>query len=196
MPRNLVSKRPYRGINLLLLSSNEYELPYYVTFHQAKQLGGSIKKGEHGTPIIFWKLLETLDESADNEEEKTKVIPYLKHSTVFNLTQTEGIKAPKDAPKPLEPHAVCEKIVDGFTDKPETVHTLIPKAYYQPETDLIHMPVKASFDSIEGYYETLFHEYVHATGHEKRLNRHAQPTLSRCKPRKNPLPSADDVATG
>ena len=151
-PRNLVSKRPYHGINFLLLTDNEYESPYYVTFHQAKQLGGSIKKGEHGTPVVFWKLLESLEKSEVNGEEKPKVIPYLKYSTVFNLTQTEGIDAPKDAPQTLEPIAVCENIIEGFRDKPETIQTLLPQAYYQPATDTIHMPAKSSFVSIEGYY--------------------------------------------
>jgi antirestriction protein ArdC len=173
-PRNLVSKRPYHGINLLLLTLNEFESPYFVTFHQAKQLGGSIKKGEHGTPVVFWKLLETPDTKRVNEEEKTKVIPYLQYSTVFNLSQTEGIQTPKDAPQPLAPLAVCEQIIEGFTDKPETVHSLLPRAYYQPAMDRVHMPGKTNFFSIEEYYATLFHEYVHATGHEKRLNRHAQ----------------------
>ena len=93
---------------------------------------------------------------------------------VFNLSQTEGIQAPKDVPQPLAPLAVCEQVIEGFTDKPETMHTLLPRAYYQPATDRVHMPSKSSFASIEAYYATLFHEYVHATGNEKRLNRHAQ----------------------
>src|ERR687896_2768418 len=76
-PSGLVSKRRYHGINFLLLTVNEFDSPYYVTFHQAKLLGGSIKKGEHGTPIVFWKLLETVDTKTADEEEKTKVIPYL-----------------------------------------------------------------------------------------------------------------------
>ena len=173
-PRNLVSKRRYHGINLLLLTLNEFDSPYFVTFHQAKQLGGSIKKGEHGTPIVFWKLLETLEKSTESKEEKPKVFPYLQYSTVFNLSQTEGIQAPTDVPQPLAPLAVCEQIIEGFTEKPEIMHTLEPRAYYQPATDRVHMPNKSSFVSLEAYYATLFHEYVHATGHEKRLNRHAQ----------------------
>jgi len=173
-PRNLVSKRLYHGINLLLLTLNEFDSPYFVTFHQAKQLGGSIKKGEHGTPIVFWKLLETLEKATESEKEKPKFIPYLQYSTVFNLSQTEGIQAPKDVAQPLAPLDVCQQIIEGFTDKPETMHTLEPRAYYQPATDRVHMPSKTSFASVEAYYATLFHEYVHATGHEKRLNRHAQ----------------------
>jgi len=105
-PRNLVSKRPYHGINLLLLTLNEFESPYYVTFHQAKQLGGSIKKGEHGTPVVFWKLLETIDKHTDNEEKKTKVISYLQYSTVFNLSQTEGIQAPNTTLSVLLPGGI------------------------------------------------------------------------------------------
>jgi antirestriction protein ArdC len=173
-PRNLISKRRYHGINFLLLTLNEFDSPYYVTFQQAKQLGGSIKKGEYGTPIVFWKLLESIEKIEENGDEKPKVIPYLQYSTVFNLTQTEGIDMPKDAPIPIEPLAVCEEIIKGFADKPTTVHTVLPKAFYQPETDCIHMPTKYSFVSSEAYYSALFHEYVHATGHEKRLNRHAQ----------------------
>src|ERR671914_179406 len=138
LPSNLVSKRPYHGINFLLLTVNEFDSPYYVTFHQAKQLGGRIKKGEHGTPIVFWKLLESLEKREENGEEKPKVIPYLQYSIVFNLTQTEGIDVPKDAPKPLEPLEVCEEMIEGFVDKPQTVHTLLQNAYYQPETDSIH----------------------------------------------------------
>ena len=119
-------------------------------------------------------MLEKIDTHSDNEEEKTKVIPYLQYSTVFNLSQTEGIEAPKDTLPTLAPLAVCEEIIKGFVDKPQTIHTLLPKAYYQPAADMIHMPSKTSFVSSEAYYATLFHEYIHATGHERRLNRHAQ----------------------
>jgi antirestriction protein ArdC len=173
-PANLVSKRPYHGINFLLLTMSDYDTPSWLTFKQAKELGGSIKKGEHGTPVIFWKLLEVPDEAPEAEETQIKTIPYLHYYTVFNLSQTEGIAAPKDAPQRREPLAACEAIIEGFTDKPETTHTLEPRAYYRPATDTVHMPSKSSFMSSEAYYSTLFHEYTHATGHEKRLNRNAE----------------------
>jgi antirestriction protein ArdC len=172
-PRNLVSKRPYHGINFLLLTLSEFETPYFLSFHQAKQLGGSIKKGEHGTPVVFWKLIEALNETAETEEQKTRTIPFIQYSTVFNLSQTEGIQAPKEVKPTIAPLAACEKIIEGFRDKPETIHTLEPRAYYQPSTDIVHMPNKQSFISADGYYASLFHEYTHATGHPKRLNRHA-----------------------
>lgn len=175
LPRNFISKRPYHGINLLMLTMSNYDTPYWLTFKQAKELGGTIKKGEHGTPVIFWKLLEVLDDTPEPEEEnKIKTIPYLQYYTVFNLSQTEGIATPENAQQAKEPLAACEAIIEGFTDKPETVHTMEPRAYYRPATDTVHMPTRSSFVSPEEYYSTLFHEYTHATGHEKRLNRHAE----------------------
>jgi antirestriction protein ArdC len=173
-PRNLVSKRAYQGINLLSLSLCEYDSPYWVTFRQAKALGGRIKKGERGTPVVFWKLLNVLDDSEKDEKKKITTIPLLKYSTVFNLTQTEGIPAPAGTANTIAPLDACERIISGFLDKPETVHSRIPQAFYRLAIDTIHMPVKTSFLSTEEYYSTLFHEFTHATGHEKRLNRYVE----------------------
>lgn len=174
-PRNLVSKRPYHGINFLLLTMSESDTPYWLTFKQAKELGGNIKKGEHGTPVIFWKLLEVPDDTPEQEaKNQVKAIPYLQYYTLFNFSQTEGIAEPVDVQKATEPLAACEAIIQGFIDKPETIHTMEPRAYYLPKTDEVHMPGKISFINPQEYYSTLFHEYIHATGHEKRLNRHAQ----------------------
>jgi antirestriction protein ArdC len=152
-PVNLVSQRPYHGINLLLLTMSEYETPYWLTFKQAQELGGTIKKGEHGTPVIFWKLLEVLDDTLEEGTEvKAKTIPYLQYSTVFNLSQIEGIERPEDTKPAREPLTACEAIITGFVDKPATIHTLEPRAYYKPATDTVHMPVKSSFISPEEYY--------------------------------------------
>ena len=64
---------------------------------------------------LYWELLETLEKATDSEEEKPKVIPYLQYSTVFNLSQTEGIQAPTDISQQFEPLAVREQIIQGFT---------------------------------------------------------------------------------
>jgi antirestriction protein ArdC len=174
MPRNLVSKQPYHGINLLLLSMSEYDSPYWLTFNQAKKLGGSINKGERGTPVIFWKLLEVLEKEDDSEENKARTISYLQYSTVFNLHQTEGVARPSETIQVREPLPACEKIAEGFKDRPETLHSISLSAFYRVATDTVYMPPKRSFTSPKEYYSTLFHEYIHSTGHEKRLNRHAQ----------------------
>ena len=83
LPKNLVSKKPYKGINVWLLNSLNYSQNYFLTFNQIKELGGSVKKGEKSQMVVFWKWLE-------KEDEKTKEIkktPLLKYYTVFNIDQ-------------------------------------------------------------------------------------------------------------
>src|SRR5712664_3516834 len=89
-PTNLVSKKPHRGINVFLLGFAGYGSQYWLTFNQAKQLGGNVRKGEHGAKIIFWKCKTRETESADGEIEERKSA-FLRYYTVFNLEQTEGL---------------------------------------------------------------------------------------------------------
>src|SRR4030095_8590264 len=88
MPRNLISKREYRGVNVFLLHAMMYESPYWLTFNQAKELGGHIKAGEKACPVVFWKWLEVQD--AEKPSGK-KTVPFLRYYWVFNLAQCEGI---------------------------------------------------------------------------------------------------------
>src|SRR5712664_3156939 len=103
-PANLVSKKPYRGINVFLLGFSGYGSQFWLTFNQAKQLGGNVRKGEHGAKIIFWKCKTRETESADGEIEERKSA-FLRYYTVFNLEQTEGLKALQALPPafPIEP---------------------------------------------------------------------------------------------
>jgi antirestriction protein ArdC len=69
LPRNLVSKKPYRGMNYFLLSATKYVSPFWLTFRQANQLGGQVRKGEHGTIIVFWKVEDDrVDNGRDHDE--------------------------------------------------------------------------------------------------------------------------------
>jgi hypothetical protein len=104
VPRNLVSGRDYRGVNVLLLQSAGYSSPHWVTFNQARALKGCVKRGERGCPVIFWKVTEK--ESAAKSTEKGFILRYY---TVFNVAaQTEGIPTPKSAPRtafdPIDEH--------------------------------------------------------------------------------------------
>lgn len=165
-PRNLSSGHVYRGVNQILLSCAAFSSPYWVTFKQARMLGGSVKRGERGTPIVFWKVYE--NEKRNGDTEKRFV---LRHFTVFNSEQTEGIYVPKlEAPKTVDPIEDCEKIVSSFKDPPSIEHGG-NRACYVPSLDLIHLPSRTAFSSAEEYYSTLFHEFVHATGASKRLGR-------------------------
>ncbi len=87
IPRNGISKKPYRGVNILMLAMEQYDSPLWLTYKQARELGGSVITVEKGTPVIFWKWIEKSDE----ETKETKKVPVLKNYTVFNALQCEGL---------------------------------------------------------------------------------------------------------
>lgn len=166
LPRNLISHRPYRGINVFLLMAMGYESPHWLTFRQAIQLGGTVKKGEKACPVVFWKPMKVEDEKSG---EKRK-IPLLRLYHVFNVSQCEGLKA---APKADEVPIVATKpaeIVAKMPKRPVIKHGM-KQAYYSLQDDTVGMPARERFTTEEVYYATLFHELIHATGHEKRLKR-------------------------
>jgi len=92
MPKNLVSKRDYRGVNVFLLHAMMYESPYWLTYNQAKELDGHVRKGERASPVVFWKRLEV---SALAEPTGKKIVPFLRYYSVFNVAQCEDIAAAK-----------------------------------------------------------------------------------------------------
>ncbi len=169
LPRNLISGKNYRGINVWLLSSLNYEQNYYLTFKQVQDLGARIKKGEKSHEVIFWKWLEK-----ENEETKEKErIPILKYYRVFNVSQCEGIpeeKIPKQELRLNNPIETCEKVINEMPSIPKIQHKE-QQAYYNRVGDYINMPKIETFDKSEDYYGALFHELVHSTGHGERLNR-------------------------
>ncbi|MBR8536651.1 DUF1738 domain-containing protein [Carboxylicivirga sediminis] len=170
IPRNLISKKPYRGFNFWYLLSFNFERPYFLTFNQVKQLGASIKKGSKSFMVIFWKLLEV---TKDGEMEE---IPMLRYYRVFHVDDVEGIagdKRPEDTAHVHNFNCIdsCEQIIKNWEDKPLIRHG-VNQACYIPSIDEIHMPDVKCFFKDEEYYSTLFHEAVHSTGHRKRLNRY------------------------
>src|SRR5262245_7241451 len=86
-PRNLISGKPYRGVNVFLLACSSYESPYWLTYTQAQSLGGHVRKGEKAAPIVFWTKLEKVD----RESGETLELPLLRYYSGFNVAQTEGI---------------------------------------------------------------------------------------------------------
>jgi len=166
-PANYVSKKPYRGVNVWLLDS-DYRSPYWLTFRQAKKLGGYIRKGEKGTQIVFWKILEEKLTDVETGEIKARRFPILKYYTVFNLEQCEGIDM-EIAPV-VEPIASAEEIIANYQNPPALMFGG-NRASYNPAQDTVHMPVRETFKSPAEYYSTLFHEYIHSAGHSSRLNR-------------------------
>lgn len=169
LPCNLTSNKPYRGINIFLLSMMGYQSPFWLTFKQAKSLGGSVKRGEKGCPVIFWSVIEKKN-SKTNEIEK---IPFIRHTSVFNVEQCDGIEIrelSEIATATINPIEECEAIVAGYVNPPVIIHRQ-QQAFYSPSSDLVNMPKLEAFESAEEYYSTLFHELVHSTAHTSRLNR-------------------------
>lgn len=170
------TKKQYRGSNYFLLRCAPYSSNGWVTFKQAKAMGGNIRKGSKAWPCVFWKFIQGKDKDGKvviGENGKPKQIPMLKSYSIFNLEQTEGIEIPK-APdwKPLdfEPISRCENVLAAMPNRPQIKHGG-SRACYSSSEDLVKMPERETFTGEEEYYETLFHELVHSTGHKARLNR-------------------------
>lgn len=155
--------------------------PWWLTFRQAKAVGGTVRAGERSTPVIFWRWIdrrgrevEGEDASAHDDGGCADRIPVLRYYSVFNLDQTEGIdpvKVPCAEDCAITEVPTAEEIVARFPDPPTIEHRAQPRAFYRPATDSVTMPLRAAFDRTEGYCSTLLHELTHATGHAKRLAR-------------------------
>jgi len=165
LPRNFVSKHPYRGINVFLLLAMMYESPFWLTFRQVSQLGGSVRKGEKACPVVFWK--QTASEDKNSGEQKKKYLLRFYH--VFNVSQCDGLKI---SAEPVQENVIAkpEDIVAQMPQPPILKHGM-SHAYYSPKEDCVGLPPRERFERTEGYYATVFHELVHSTGHEKRLKR-------------------------
>ena len=170
---------PYRGINILMLwsvaASNGYTSARWLTFKQAKTLGGAVRKGEKSSTVIYYTTKEIEDTEQDGE---TKVIPMTKAYRVFNADQIDGL--PEDfytIPEPardlgteLDPELEAYFAATGAYIRSSKE----PRAYYDIKRDSIHMPPVATFHNAGRYYATLAHELTHWTGAEKRLDRFAR----------------------
>lgn len=169
-PKSLNTGKPYSGINFFLLSlcGSRFTSPFWLTFKQAVDRGGKVRKGEKGMPIFFWKTYETKEDI--NGKIETRFVA--QYYTVFNVEQCEGLEYPKPEEMtgpPVDPIDACEAVLTGFNG-PELRHGGT-QASYSPIADAVQMPPKELFQTSEGYYSTLFHELTHSTGHESRLAR-------------------------
>lgn len=178
VPRNYLSDKPYRGINLLLLGLQNYSSPYYLTWNQIKRLKGQVKKGEKAHMVVFYKPyvkeVSRYDEEYQEEFTVQEDRLALRYYHVFNIQQTNlTIPSTQDFQK-IQP---CEEFLDHISDKPRIIHEH-SQSYYHVKDDYINLPNKNRFTSSAGYYTTLYHELIHSTGHPQRLNRKTITTKS------------------
>lgn len=166
LPQNFRSRKPYRGINRILLSMAPYSCPFWVTYRQALEFGGQVRKGEKSQLVVFWKSTEYEEENSKGERKKSLVMRYY---NVFNLEQVDGIDWQHLVPQ-IDPRDAAD-ILERYSDAPKVAHSEEGRAYYRAVDDYLHMPLPAMFPVKERYYQTLYHELVHSTGHKLRLNR-------------------------
>jgi antirestriction protein ArdC len=173
-PASYSTRKPYRGVNVWILTATaalkNYDSRYWVTFKGAKDAGGSVRKGEKGTTVVFWKFVEKKNADTGKDER----IPFLRHFTVFNLDQCDDVAEPETAtdfePEPFSPIEAAERIAAMMPNRPNVNHGG-DRACYSPFLDHVQMPLQVQFQSPEHYYGTLFHELVHSTAHESRIGR-------------------------
>jgi antirestriction protein ArdC len=168
-PHNAVSHKPYRGINTLILAATAQQHGYptglWGTFHQWRDLGAQVQKGEKATQIVFWTI--TRAEEADGDAPAKQVFTRPYH--VFNAAQVRGY-TPSATPV-LADEARLTQAEQFFAHLHPTMLHGAPMACYVPSRDTICMPHFAQFTSADAYYSTLGHECTHWSGHPSRLHR-------------------------
>jgi antirestriction protein ArdC len=192
MPKNLISKKEYRGVNVFLLGCQQYSSPYWMTYKQAAEKGGNVRKGEKSSLCVFWKLNATRQSAESDPESVTPVTPVtpvtsekqywqksapiLKYYNLFNLEQCDGIVSPTiEVPTyKFTPIEKAEHIVSGMKDRPEISYGG-NRASYSPASDTIRMPYEDRFEKCEEFYSVLYHELGHSTGHMSRLSKPTNP---------------------
>jgi antirestriction protein ArdC len=160
-----------------LLSMANYSNNRFVTFKQALDAGGNVRKGEKGWPVIYVEYLEV----EDRHSGELKEVPFCKHYTVFNVSQCDNLPAKFTEELPHADNPVipsCAEVVERMPNKPAIVHGFAQAAYCRG-TDQVEMPSINLFTNSEAYFEVLFHELAHSTGHASRVGRFQPGTMNR-----------------
>jgi antirestriction protein ArdC len=175
VPCNAVTNRPYSGCNVVLLwlaRGRGWPTPRFLTYRQAQSLGGNVRKGEHGTRVLFVKQLRVKDKA--NPAGDDKLIPMMREYTVFNVAQCDGLpeRVISGAPQRVRNPDTRDATADEFlTATGATIREGAGEAYYSPGSDSITLPAFAAFKGADSFYNTAFHELTHWTGHKSRCGR-------------------------
>lgn len=176
LPINAESKQVYRGVNFITLQmeahARGFERNLWLTYCQAQARGANVRKGESGTPVVFWKIRKFTDRSDGPEQGKEMTIPLVRYSTAFNVAQVDGLPlglamAPSSTPLWQSVRDADALISSSGAD---LRHGGV-RAFYDAHNDYVQLPHAGSFDTASGFYATALHELVHFTGHKSRLNR-------------------------
>jgi antirestriction protein ArdC len=178
MPRNAATGRQYSGINVLILwgavISHGYSGQSWLTFRQALAFGGNVRKGEHGTTVVYADRFVPDDEKKRAREtgEDAAAIPFLKRFTVFNSAQCENLPEDVASVAPPPPPGLIEPQVESLI-KASGIDFRIggDRAFYVPAGDYVQVPPPQAFFESINWHRTALHECSHASGAPHRLNR-------------------------
>lgn len=178
LPRNAVTGRSYAGVNILILwcevIARAFPSQSWLTFRQALDAGGHVRKGEKGTTVVYADRFTPEAEQARAAEtgKDAKAIPFLKRFTVFNVAQCEGLRADLVGdPAHLPEREMVPVAEDLITASGADFRIGGPRAFYVPSEDFIQVPPQPAFFEQINYYRTALHELTHWTGHASRLAR-------------------------
>ncbi|MEO7689343.1 MAG: zincin-like metallopeptidase domain-containing protein [Sphingomonas sp.] len=178
LPRNALTARPYSGVNVLILwgavIEGDYGSQSWLTFRQALDAGGCVRKGERGTTVVYADRFIPKGEAerAARSEEDARAIPFLKRFTVFNVAQCEGLReglAADPAPLPDREMVPTAEALIAATGADFRIGG--SRAYYSPAQDFVAVPPQPAFFEQINYYRTALHELTHWSGHKSRLAR-------------------------
>ncbi len=168
---------PYNGINVVMLWSAAvgagYAAPIWMTYRQASELGGQVRKGESGQLVVYASTLNRSETDPETGEETDTAIPFMKGYTVFNVEQVDGLPAPfyANAEPRLDPVQRIEHAEQFFASTGAEIGYGGDRAYYAVGQDRVQMPPFETFKDAESFYSTLGHEITHWTRHPSRLDR-------------------------
>jgi antirestriction protein ArdC len=168
--QNIISKKPYNGINRVILGMSGFSSSKWASFKQWQQLGATVRKGEKGTMIVFYSPIKKDSVNPVNGQIESSAYHCLKSYFVFNADQVEGIEIEKPVitEKPFIDVPALEKRV---SDTGAVINHGSSSAFYRRDSDSIHLPNKGAFKSESDYYATLLHELIHWSGANFRLDR-------------------------
>lgn len=173
-PANLKTRRNYSGINVFLCGCNSFRSRYFLTYKQASEMGGQVRKGEKSTPIVFYSPLPERAKTNASGEIELKRGAILRYYSAFNLDQIDGIEDPDAAelesagtPDPIQ---AVEDLVAAMPNRCP-IEWGGQRAFYVPSLDRISMPDRERFTDSVRMYSVLLHELAHSTGHRSRLGR-------------------------
>ncbi|BCI72465.1 antirepressor [Sphingomonas paucimobilis] len=178
MPRNAATGRHYSGINVLILWGAVIQHGFpgqsWLTFRQALSLGGNVRKGEHGTTVVYADRFTPEDEKRRAREtgEDAAAIPFLKRFTVFNAAQCDGLPDDIAAIAPPPPPGLIEPRVEALIEATGIDFRIGgDRAFYVPAHDYVQVPPPQAYFEPINWHRTALHELGHASGHASRLGR-------------------------